>query len=106
MDILQITKDFDNYVNTDLNNALGENWSYSVEVDKYDNNIDIILIDSNEASVISAYALDQSKESQRIIADIENQIGGYLVNKVSNMDPDSLQITYEYDSVKISFRLL
>jgi len=105
MNVVKIIHDFDFYLNTTLNNALGTSWNYAVELNRYENTVEIILTDSREGSIISAYALDQTPESEQIIRAIEKEFIGYLTRTIINIKRETIIISYEYDSVVINFKL-
>jgi hypothetical protein len=105
MDTIQIVKDFDKYINETLNNYLDQNWKYYVELNQYNKDVEIILSDVTELSIISSYALDQTELSQNIISDFEAHVIEYLTANVPNIMKESISFTYEYDSVVIKFKL-
>ena len=106
MNKIQLVKDFNEYMNQVLNKYLDEDWHYNVELELLDNEKrgEILLTDSNGMSVLSAFYLDKSEESQDIISGFEKAVINYFSTRTP-VDPKTISINYDYDTIVISFKL-
>lgn len=100
----KIKRDLFNFFNVNLSNYIGYTETYTVDVDRYDDSIEITITSNSGISTLGYYWINPDEENEKLLNKFEDKVSKYF-DKVPLYKADTLSIEYEPENIILRFRL-
>lgn len=105
MNLIEISREIDNYINNDVSRFLGYSEVYDIEIEQINNKYYIYITSRDGYSLISAMSLSEDPVDQTNINEFERNMNEFVMRKFPNVNAKTIGIDYDYDSIIIRFEL-